>query len=150
MVRLIRLKKAETFTPSDYESVLKQVPNLMLAGPEAVMPYVQKLLRHGFVYVLEESGRLLGFLGAYANDLISQCSFLSCLVVDESLRGQGWGSSLVEAWHATAKACGMELFSLHVLRSNNRAIAFYRRFGGLIVGVCSVDDQRWLMKGCIR
>lgn len=150
MVRMRRLTRFEDFKLEEYERILMQLPSLILTK-SVLGAYVRKLLTHGIVYVLDDSGRLCGFLGAYANDTASRCGYLSSVVVDSTLQGGGWGTKLFQTAVEEAKAAGMEMFEFTVLKTNVRAITFYRRLlGAVIVGTVPGDDSRWILKGLIR
>lgn len=146
MVLCRYLKRRDEFPNEAYERLFAQMPQFTMRG-ERLVEYIDKKLRYGRILILEESDWLLGVLGFYANDNVRCCTFLSCIVVDVSLRGQGWAKCLVSRWFASAESSGMVLFNLHVLCGNTPAIAFYRKFGAVILGPSLQGPGRWHMMG---
>jgi ribosomal-protein-alanine N-acetyltransferase len=83
------------------------------------------------LWVIEELGELRGFL--VARFAPSECE-LENLVVSADSRRQGWGSSLLQALIAEARARHLERILLEVRPSNPSARALYERFEFRIEG----------------
>ena len=81
------------------------------------LPAVREQLVQAEVYVREEDGEILGFLGL-------QGETVAGLFVRDTARGRGIGKELLDF----VKARREEL-TLHVYAENPRAAAFYRREG---------------------
>lgn len=78
---------------------------------------VQREMQSAEVYVCEEKGEVVGFVGLKGD-------YVAGLFVDRENRGRGVGKQLLDR----AKRAHSEL-SLHVFEKNPRAAAFYRREG---------------------
>lgn len=77
---------------------------------------VKSILPNAEVYVYEETGEILGFIGMDAD-------YIAGLFIKEEYRGRGIGRLLIE----TAKQ--KQRLSLHVYERNSGAVAFYRAAG---------------------
>jgi ribosomal-protein-alanine N-acetyltransferase len=98
-------------------------------------PTYQAIFKTGaaerILWVIEELGELRGFL--VARFAPSECE-LENLVVSADSRRQGWGSSLLQALIAEARARHLERILLEVRPSNPSARALYERFEFRIEG----------------
>lgn len=86
----------------------------------------------GIKFVAEEDGREIGrvFLYILKNDLHDQpFGFLEDVFVGEAHRSRGLGGDLVKAVIAEAKAQGCYKLICTSRHSNEKAVAFYERFG---------------------
>lgn len=77
---------------------------------------VKSVLPNAEVYVYEDGGVILGFIGVDAE-------YIAGLFVAEGHQGQGIGRQLIE------KVKRKKRLSLHVYEKNERAIAFYKTEG---------------------
>ncbi|MGN1120349.1 MAG: GNAT family N-acetyltransferase, partial [Oscillospiraceae bacterium] len=78
---------------------------------------VQREMQRAEVYVCEENGEVVGFVGLKGD-------YIAGLFVDREYRGRGVGKQLLDR----AKKTHREL-SLHVFEKNPRALRFYLREG---------------------
>lgn len=81
------------------------------------IPAVREAIGQAEVYVYEERGQILGFIGL-------EDSYIAGIFVDSRARSKGIGRQLLE----TAKE-GRESLSLYVYAKNIRAVRFYLREG---------------------
>lgn len=96
-------------------------------------PWNRDLLRSAIVNpqyrvrVLRQSeGRLIGF---YIAHTVSRRSNLDNLAVDEWVRGNGFGSRLIDDWLQAGEQAAMDALSLQVNTANRGAQRLYERFG---------------------
>ena len=71
----------------------------------------------------------IGYIAFYANDLETKMAYITSICVAQTVQGIGVGSELLETAVSEAKRLGMTTMSLEVLRSNKKAIDFYRSKG---------------------
>ena len=144
MIVIKKIETVEQYDLSQYERLMSQLPSFRMRGTE-LLAYVEKIVRHGTALVLDEGGELLGFAGFYANDFQNHVAYLSSLVVDSSLRGQGWGAKLFDAVTDICRQAGMCVVHATVLKSNQSAQAFYRAHGWRLQDHES-DETRYRME----
>lgn len=105
----------------------------------------KKYLRHMFgrcaetggrVFVLEDGGRVVGFVSVWAkmrvNGLVnaeSEVAYVSDLVVAEAQRGRGWGLALLRRAEEYAREAGATVLTIGVLAENTHARRLYNDFG---------------------
>lgn len=101
--------------------------------------YAEKLLKNvaekdGKIYVAEEDGTLVGFIGAYLTEqseeeqlefIDMKTGYISELFVTETLRNQGIGQQLLDKAHNYLKAKGCTHSELEVFAPNKKAHDFY-------------------------
>lgn len=114
-------------------SQLERVASIWLSGNEqahaflpagfwrSLYPQVKEQLAQAEIYVCEQKGTVCGFIGMRETRIEG-------LFVDAGCRGQGVGSALL----ADVKK-RRDVLRLQVYRQNVRALAFYRRFGFVVV-----------------
>ena len=147
----MQIQQLHTLDEIDYMTLaplLEQVPRAGLLGDRA-RNYVEKVLAHGFAFVVAEGRKVYGWIAFYANDAVTHAAYLSSLVVHEQLRGQGWGTQLMNRYLAVSKEKGMEAFTLQVLRANEPAIRFYQSLGARIVGP-GATEEKYAMRGSLQ
>lgn len=123
-----RLLDFSEFTLKEYDSIVGQMPCHELHGGE-LQDYIQKMLRHGVVYVLASGAELKGVVGFYCNDNKMQRAYLSMISCDASVRGTGAAAALVERMVTDCRDAGMRSIEAAVVKENLRAVRFYRRLG---------------------
>lgn len=144
MVQIIKISTFAQYSICDYERLMSQMPLFLVRGSE-LEEYIKKMIKNGIVYVLDDESILKGLIGFYANDQIAHAAYLSAFVVDESLRGKGFGKLLFGRMLKTCKARGMASIAANVLSCNERAVQFYRRQGFGIIGR-GQDDRHVLIR----
>lgn len=97
-----------------------------------------ELVTGGRVTVLEEQGRLCGWLRWSL--FWDEIPFLNLLFVAEGLRGRGLGGSLMDDWEASMREAGYA-FVLTSTQSDEEAQHFYRRRGYKDCGALFLPDQ---------
>ncbi|WP_053991854.1 N-acetyltransferase [Mangrovimonas sp. TPBH4] len=111
--------------------------------PRDVEPYVDKLLENATIIPLREGGVLNAFIAYYDNQEDSKIAYLSMLAVSSMARGQGIGSQLLDASIEKLKQKGFRGYRLEVLKSNDKAIRIYDKFGFKVIGE---DGQMYKME----
>ena len=84
------------------------------------------------LYVLLDHDKIVGYIDFWL--LGDQCQ-LSRIAVLQGRQGQGLGKQLMELCIKESKSLGYRNINLEVRVSNTKAIAFYKRFGFLIVAI---------------
>lgn len=88
----------------------------------------------GQFFVAEREGTVAGFAWIDPRGAFSSAPYLRLIAVDESLRGSGVGSALLEEFEARTASVGRD-WCLLVSDFNNKAQAFYERHGYRKAGV---------------
>ena len=83
------------------------------------------------VYVLEDEGRVIGY--ADVRNMYGDCDLMSICVAADS-RGRGGASLLMERIMEQARLEDARQMMLEVRRSNEPAIALYKKFGFTVLG----------------
>ncbi len=87
----------------------------------------------GQIWVAEEDGKIVGFACGWKkeekDDQVKPFFYLSDLFVDDSQRGKGVGSSLLNLVEQHAKEQGVETLELEALVKNGIACSFYEGKG---------------------
>ena len=100
-----------------------------------------KYSRNAVVLVAENNDDVLGFVSFYANDLTTNCAFISSIVIRKQYQGMGIGSQLLDHAEKYAKLNNMTSMTLEVDRMNLKAIKLYMK-----KGYAFVDEQTNMMK----
>lgn len=80
-----------------------------------------------FLYVLEESGELLGnFWFAIQGESPRKKAFIYDVLIHESHQGKGYGRMIMELGEQKAREAGAVAIGLHVFGFNERAIRLYQ------------------------
>jgi len=90
------------------------------------MKGLQESLESHCAYVLEESGRLLGF--AFVQRILDEAHLLD-IAIDPALRGRGHGRELLRRLMDEELAEGVSIWFLEVRVSNAAAISLYQSLG---------------------
>jgi ribosomal protein S18 acetylase RimI-like enzyme len=95
-------------------------------------------IRRGLVDVLVEDGRIVGVLrwSLFWQSL----PFLDLIYLDESLRGQGWGTSMMAHWEKNMTAQGYQDVMLST-QSDENSKFFYEKLGYRRCGSFLPPDQ---------
>jgi GNAT superfamily N-acetyltransferase len=107
-----------------------EVPN------EAAVPIAKRIREHEEVWVAEEDGRLLGFLGIEASRNLGGAAVLEKLYVEPAEQNRGVGSALLEK----AKELRPDELYLWVFQKNP-ARKLYERHGFLVVKLTDGADN---------
>ncbi len=107
---------------------------------------VYQHIRHpdSTVIVAEQDDAITGFAIARFSEMSIH---INLLAVDDAVRGQGVGASLIEWIRASAAVAGIATINLEVRRTNEGAVAFYKKLGFETVGMHKgyyegLDDAR--------
>ena len=128
MVSIKKIDAVDQYDISQYERLMSQIPSFRMRGKE-LLEYVAKIVLHGTVLVVDEDATLRGFAGFYANDFQNRVAYWSSLVIDSSLRGQGWGTRMFDEVKALCRDAGMRVVHATVLKSNQSAQIFHQAHG---------------------
>lgn|SRR5690606_14804615 len=106
--------------------------NLSELGIEIALPieeYVAKIYENSTIipYVMQSS--LKGFISYYNNDPTKTNAFLTMLFVSDQHQGKGIGRLLLQTSIADLKRNGFLNYSLEVLKTNEKAIQLYMKYG---------------------
>ena len=120
-----------TAFPADLEGVRqydRHIPEIRLAD----------CIRRGLVDVLVEDGRIVGILrwSLFWQSL----PFLDLIYLDESLRGQGWGTRMMAHWEKNMSAQGYQDVMLST-QSDETSKFFYEKLGYRRCGSFLPPDQ---------
>ena len=99
---------------------------------------LEDCIRRRQVDVLEDNGKILGVLRW--NLFWQSLPFLDLIYLDDSLRGQGWGTKMMARWEETMAKQGFR----HVLLSTQEdesAKFFYEKLGYRLCGDFLPPDQ---------
>jgi len=91
--------------------------------------YLQKILAKGKIIIAKHEEDYVGIIAYYDNDSINRKAYVSILGVKSSFQGIGIASTLMRMMEDDAIKSCMNQNCLHVNKSNERAIAFYRSRG---------------------
>ena len=144
MAEIVKVEDLARYDIQQYERLLMQMPNFRKRGDE-IRAYVEKMFTHGTIIAIDEAGKLMGFIGFYANDLAGKVAYWSSLAVDPSLRGQGWGLRLLNCARAMSWEAGMQTAGGTVLKENAGALQLYKWFG-FELSECATDPTRYSLK----
>lgn len=125
---ICRLSDFAEFALEEYDRIVGQMPQHALHGEE-LRAYIRKMLECGVVYVIKNRSRLLGLIGFYCNDFNSRRAYLSMIACDESIRGTGAATALMNQMFSDCRRVGMRTIEATVVRDNLRATCFYKRLG---------------------
>jgi GNAT superfamily N-acetyltransferase len=96
---------------------------------EAVEPIASRIREHEEVWLAEEDGRLLGFLGIEASTNLGGAAVLEKLYVEPGAQGRGIGAALLDK----AKELRPDGLYLWVFQKNDAARRLYERHGFRLV-----------------
>ena len=103
----------------------------MLFIPWSEAAILETIENGGFYTVFEQDGRIVGYAGL---QIVLDEGYITNVAVTEEFRGRGIGSALIESLKNIALEKGLSFISLEVRRSNNGAIALYKKHGFKQVG----------------
>ena len=107
----------ELFDSSAPIKISERVENLEI--------YAQKLIKNAHNYYVANDGQIAGFISFYAN--YTDTAYLTIIAVEESNKGRGIGSNMLEYATTFAKEKGMKRMALEVHKQNSQAISFYKK-----------------------
>lgn len=109
--------------------------------------YAGKLLHSGYVLAArDQEGLIQGMIAGYANDYETCEAYESVFVVDQAFRGTGLARSLFMEQKKICIAAGMERLVVKTHKSNEKAKAFYRKFGhAKITDLGDVYRYEWML-----
>lgn len=91
--------------------------------------YVDKIYTRAKIITYSSEGSIQGFIAYYSNDPKKELAFLTMLLVDSKTRNSGIGSLLLKASISDIVSQGISAYRLEVLKTNQRAIEFYKNHG---------------------
>lgn len=105
--------------------------------------YVDKLLKNAVIITIIEENELKGIIAYYVNNVIEKEAFLSMLLINRGYQNKGCGSMLIETMIKNIKRHSFQTIKLEVLKSNTRAIEFYKNYG---FGIIKENNMTFIMK----
>lgn len=114
------------------QTYLSELPHF-LEKISTIEEYVDKVLKLGNMYVVEEQEKVKGFIIFYNNDNQSQKAYISLIVVSKDFRRQNIGSALIKICEDASKKSGMNKIRLEVDEDNTNAQIFYQNLGFVFV-----------------
>lgn len=122
----------ERMRPADVEQVLKAEQQIH-AHPWSEGNFKDSLASGYEAWVLRQlKGEMLGYL--VMQHAVDEAHVLNVAVV-ATQQGKGWGASLLNQATEIAKENGMASLLLEVRPSNARALALYRHYGFVQIGI---------------
>lgn len=118
---------------SDVQELSKQMPGFH-KDMSSLREWLIKVSSRGTLISAFDENQLVGLVGFYANDAESKKSFLTVIVVSKEYQGSGVGYKLFREFVRTSLDAGMTQCELNVVKTNERAISFYKRRGLVIAG----------------
>ena len=94
--------------------------------------YVSKLQENATILFINENG-IKAFAAFYCNEPTKNTAFLSLILVDEKTQGIGYGSFLLNNSIELLQRKGFKSYNLEVLKTNQKAIDFYKKFNFKVV-----------------
>lgn len=91
---------------------------------------------HTRVFVAEEDGRVVGYVLGVVVDLLPEMfeqeagGFLADIFVEDTYRGRGIGTALVDTLVEWFRQKGLRHYEWHVAANNTEALAFWEKVGG--------------------
>ena len=137
MAEIVKIDDVTRYDIREYERLLMQMPLFRMRGDE-LRAYIEKMIRHGTVYAIDEGGRLMGVTGFYSNDLENGVAYWSSLAIDPSLQGQRWALRLLDLVADDCRRARMKVVRGRVVKGNKHALGFYTRYGFTVAD--SKDD----------
>lgn len=95
--------------------------------------YVDKIIQFSKIIAIHENGMFQGFISYYKNDPNKKIGFLSMLYIDKGFQSYGAGSILLKTAIEDLKKNLFSIYKLEVLRTNEKAIKLYTKFGFKII-----------------
>lgn len=89
--------------------------------------YIDKLLEFSTLITYQESHQIVGLIAYYKNDPEKKDSFLTMLLIDEASRNKKIGQKLLDFALSDLVNNNFKNMNLEVLKSNKRAIEFYKK-----------------------
>ncbi len=93
---------------------------------------IYKIMKYAIFYAAFTTDKKIipiGYVAFYANDKESRTAYISNIGVDAAYQRHHIGSRLMKISLDTAKKNGMEIMRLEVLKTNKKAVSFYRHWG---------------------
>lgn len=119
-----------TFKKGD-QKVIAQIENECFSSPWSETAISETIENGGFYTVFEQDGKIVGYAGL---QIVLDEGYITNVAVTKEYRGRGIGSALLESLKIIALEKGLRFISLEVRRSNNGAIALYKKHGFKQVG----------------
>lgn len=95
--------------------------------------YAKKLSESAFVVVMNKDEENVGLCCYYANDLKSFSGYIALIGIKNAFQGTGHGKELLDFICNECRKSHMKKLKLEVDMDNERAIAFYKRNGFMII-----------------
>ena len=94
---------------------------------------VDKIVRYAFFIGAfcegNEYKKPIGYVAFYANDITGRTAFISSICVLDEFQGYSIGGDLLKNCIGVSKEQGMKMIRLEVLKTNYKAISFYKKYG---------------------
>ena len=140
-MRIIRLHKLHEIKMA-YNDVKETF--LDLEDRVDIEVYLNKIYKHGNVYIIEEDNKLCGFAAIYMNDFNNRVAYMTLIGIKKQYRCKGYGKLLLGYCIKKAQEAGMKYLNLEVNKINKIAISFYESNGMKIVDDAS--EQSYYMR----
>lgn len=128
----VRVREAE---PGDLAAITDLLGQLGYpAGEQAVAGRLERLAADGksWVFVAVEDGRVVGLAAVHVMSILERddpIARVTAMVVDESVRGGGVGTALLDRLEEVARSEGCDKIDLTTRHEREGAAAFYRGRG---------------------
>ena len=94
-----------------------------------VEEYLSKLSKHAKILPYYSGSFLKGFIAYYLNDILKENAYLTIIIIDKDSRDKGLGKLLLESSISDLINRGFKSYRLEVLKKNEKALAFYKKYG---------------------
>lgn len=109
------------------QSLNSKENGILLTVP--IEDYVTKITKYATIVPYWLQGEVKAFIAYYNNDESKTTAFLTMIVIDKNLQGNGLGKLLLEFSINDLVKKGFESYGLEVLKSNENAIQLYTKYG---------------------
>lgn len=119
---------------NDIKQIISEHPHIKKSISEKsnFPDYIEKIMSNAVIIPYYSKSYLRGFIAYYANDVLKQDAYLTIIIIDKKIQGEGLGKLLLKSSILDLISKGYCNYSLEVLKSNRYAIEFYKKHGFII------------------
>lgn len=144
------MKNKEILWEKEYTPILRAISsvadsfyNQNFNNEVSISELARKYYENAIVLVAYDDDTPVGMAGFYANDAVERRAFLSTIVVNRKYQGQQTGHLLYNRIIEISREHGMKRLRLEVDKTNDHAIAFYKKRG---MNVVSENSTSYFME----